>query len=140
MLPDSSRLRGCKPGLWISAEKKHPATEELPNVDQFNPIKEAEITAQSSRNLQKKIIPWELASDLGTSDLPIRDLVGTERRQTYTDGRRESSLVLVASLIDKAPNLGGVQWQNIGVLLILYKIATPLQDCVGLVRCLLWTR
>jgi tRNA G18 (ribose-2'-O)-methylase SpoU len=107
MLPEGSRLRGCKPGLWVSMDKKHPATEELPNVDLYNPVIEV-INAQSSRNLQKKIIPWETSLDFKTPDLPIRDLVGAERRQTYIDDRNEASLVLVASLIDKAPNLGGL--------------------------------
>lgn len=108
MLPDSSRLGDCKPGLWVSADKRRAGTDELPNVDLFNRSKEGDMIAtQSMSNLQKKIMPWQLVPGLRAVDVPTRRLVGDERHPTDSNGREVCSLVLVASLIDKAPNLGG---------------------------------
>ena len=63
----------------------------------------AELTSVDSSNkesnVQKKIIPWQAMTMPGFDDL--RSL-GQEERSSG------NSLVLVASLIDKAPNLGGI--------------------------------
>ncbi len=59
-----------------------------------------QISAESSNkesNVQKKVIPWQSMIKPGFDDL----------RSEGHDRSSGGSLVLVASLIDKAPNLGG---------------------------------
>ncbi|XP_022088636.1 probable methyltransferase TARBP1 [Acanthaster planci] len=51
-------------------------------------------------NVQKKIIPWQDTLMPG-----FDDVIGTAGQEK---GSRKDSLILVASLIDKAPNLGGL--------------------------------
>ena len=108
MLPEHSRLHDCKPGLWVSADKKQTITENMPNVDCYNPNKEAEgLTLRSVCNLQKKIMPGELLSNVASANKSVRHVVGEEIHHDTIVNGEECSLVLVASLIDKAPNLGG---------------------------------
>ncbi|XP_062502698.1 probable methyltransferase TARBP1 isoform X2 [Corticium candelabrum] len=87
MLPEHSRLHDCKPGLWVSADKKQTITENMPN---------------------KKIMPGELLSNVASANKSVRHVVGEEIHHDTIVNGEECSLVLVASLIDKAPNLGGL--------------------------------
>ncbi|XP_038073031.1 probable methyltransferase TARBP1 [Patiria miniata] len=114
--------RDC-PSLWSSTGKAHPVVRLYnpeksliqdeyrltlavqPSSLQASPggsfTNSASEVCDKELNVQKKIIPWQDTVMPGFDDV-IRT-VGQEEK-----GSRRGSLVLVASLIDKAPNLGGL--------------------------------
>ncbi len=53
-------------------------------------------------NFQKKIQPWDTLDELA------RDMGAQRGRHNALDSRKKQQLVVVASLIDKVPNLGGL--------------------------------
>lgn len=77
-----------------------PAPWVIKAVGEISPVDEQEVMENHRSNVQKKMTPWksmmpELSSSLG---LP---------NQKFSSQRR-GSLIIVASLIDKTPNLGGL--------------------------------
>ncbi|RUS72993.1 hypothetical protein EGW08_019241 [Elysia chlorotica] len=83
----TQRLAQCKPGPWRM--KAHNENEE-----------DISESADNTGDVQKKIMPWRQMSP----DQDTEAELASSQRQKGRDG----GLVLVTSLIDKVPNLGGL--------------------------------
>lgn len=90
---DSSALKKCTPGGWKSKPSEPGADDEI-------------LAASSTQvgNVQKKLIPWQ-------SLMAESDTIGGKSQLRGSGSPSQDSsdgLILVASLVDRIPNLGGL--------------------------------
>lgn len=95
-------------------------------------VEEESISSHHRDNVQKKIMPWKL--ELMESETSVNSL----KRDNILSLQKNEGLIVVASLIDRAPNLGGM---SLGILadtsydLIILRMwrAVP-GDVIGIVK------
>jgi len=118
--------------------EKMPNTSVIPRASQSSALsschvkrrdgqsREKNSCSETGPNVQKKITPW-------TSMLGDSDIGGSSTRDSLEDQKRDhADLIVVASLVDKVPNLGGLartcEVLGAGVLVLANKSVTKDKD------------
>lgn len=114
--PDGDRLAKFEPAEWIArAAGGAPAFMGVPD----DPL--------AVGNVQKKITPWkQMLPDVNSL------LADSVARKVTKSGSSDSGLIVIASLIDRVPNLGGLSKLNWSLCFIFLQVI-PLYDSCRIV-------
>lgn len=111
--PEDSRLAQILNGVYVNYDESigeqinrrlmGQASNRPDMVQASEALNETDLTGPQSGDVQKKIVPWKVTP-------PDEEIMSEMQEQRLANFQKSSSgnLIVVASLIDKAPNLGGL--------------------------------
>ena len=111
--PEDTRLAQILNGVYVNHDESigeqisrrltGQASNRPDTVQASEALNETDLTGPQSRDVQKKIVPWKVIP-------PDEEMMSEMQEQRMANFQKSSSgnLIVVASLIDKAPNLGGL--------------------------------